>query len=233
MSVDVGFRFERFGRYTHESGMDYLFNEIWGSNNETVEKEISLNEEQNVFDFEADLETDEPLLDEYFDFDYEAMDEYLMKLEEKSLLESDVKISPRVESSETKSFKEGIEYRGRKKFEGLYTAGSYASVKGNTINIVYNELLSRGYSVFIEKTTSYNKFFFIVFNEGKRCNISIVFSKDDIESTYQAVCKKIDGAMLNIIGLNESYEKNAKWRYLNIIDFLLKKEELVFCDCQM
>ncbi len=111
----------------------------------------------------------------------------------------------------------------------VFIAYDYNSALGNINNIIYNELVSRGYSVYIEETKKCDSIIYYVTKNEERCYLTVEpygWCVSDLE--YIEMSRTIGGEKLNIIGFDESCEDNEDFVYLNIIDFLLHRRNIIF-----
>jgi hypothetical protein len=96
-------------------------------------------------------------------------------------------------------------------------------------NIVYNELINRGYEVFIGKT-HLGEVDFIAVMDGKKCFIQVSYIMDKqstIEKEFNAFNPVRDSAPKYVLSLDKVDLSHNGITHLNIEDFLLRKSDLV------
>jgi predicted AAA+ superfamily ATPase len=96
-------------------------------------------------------------------------------------------------------------------------------------NIVYNELISRGYEVFTGKTYK-SEIDFVVINGKKKCFIQVCYylhSKETIDREFDACSPINDAAPKYVLSLDEFDFSRNGIAHINLIDFLLNKNNLV------
>lgn len=96
-------------------------------------------------------------------------------------------------------------------------------------NIIYNELITRGYEVFTGKTYK-GEVDFVVIEGRKKCFIQVAYylhGKETIEREFSAFNPISDGAPKYVLSLDRfDYSRNGIG-HINIVDFLLKKKQIV------
>jgi len=96
-------------------------------------------------------------------------------------------------------------------------------------NIVYNELLSRGYHVFIGKTYK-GEVDFVAIKDGKKCFIQVSYllaSKETIQREFGAYKPITDASPKYVMSLDKVDLSRDGIVHLNIIDFLLQKRDIL------
>lgn len=96
-------------------------------------------------------------------------------------------------------------------------------------NIVYNELISRGYEVFTGKTYK-SEIDFVVINGKKKCFIQVCYylhSKETIDREFKAFSPINDAAPKYVLSLDKFDFSRNGIAHINLIDFLLNKKDLV------
>ena len=96
-------------------------------------------------------------------------------------------------------------------------------------NIVYNELLTRGYTVFAGKTYK-GEIDFVAIKNGKKCFIQLCYllaSEETIRREFGAFAKITDASPKYVLSLDKVDMSHDGITHLNIIDFLLRRVELV------
>lgn len=96
-------------------------------------------------------------------------------------------------------------------------------------NIIYNELLMRGYTVFTGKTYK-GEVDFVVIKEGKKCFAQVTYllaSKETIEREFGAFKPIKDNAPKYVFSLDKIDMSQNGITHLNIVDFLLEKVDIV------
>lgn len=96
-------------------------------------------------------------------------------------------------------------------------------------NIIYNELILRGYQVFTGKTYK-SEIDFVVINGKQKCFIQVTYylhAKETIEREFGAFDSISDSSPKYVLSLDRfDYSRNGIG-HINIVDFLLGKKELV------
>lgn len=96
-------------------------------------------------------------------------------------------------------------------------------------NIVYNELLIRGYHVFTGKTYK-GEVDFVAIKDGKKCFIQVAYllaSKETIQREFGAYKPITDASPKYVMSLDRIDMSRDGIVHLNIIDFLLRKKDLL------
>lgn len=95
-------------------------------------------------------------------------------------------------------------------------------------NIIYNELISRGYTVFTGKTYK-GEVDFVVIDGKRKCFIQVAYylnSKETIEREFGAFSPINDASPKYVLSLDRfDYSRNGIG-HLNIVDFLLEKKNI-------
>ena len=97
-------------------------------------------------------------------------------------------------------------------------------------NIIFNELLIRGYNIFIGKTYK-GEVDFVVVHNGKKCFIQVTYllaSQSTIEREFGAFAPIKDSSPKYVLSLDKIDMSRNGITHLNITDFLLHKKELKF-----
>lgn len=96
-------------------------------------------------------------------------------------------------------------------------------------NIIYNELRVRGYTVFAGKTNK-GEIDFVAVKEGKKCFIQVSYllaSEVTIQREFGAYSKITDASPKYVMSLDKVDLSHDGIIHMNIIDFLLRKKDLV------
>ncbi len=96
-------------------------------------------------------------------------------------------------------------------------------------NIVYNELRVRGFNVFAGKTYK-GEIDFVAVKDGKKCFIQVAYllsNKETIQREFGAYHKITDASPKYVMSLDKINMSHDGIVHINIIDFLLKKEDLM------
>ena len=96
-------------------------------------------------------------------------------------------------------------------------------------NIIFNELLTRGYKVFAGKTYK-GEIDFVAVKESRKCFIQVCYllaSEETIEREFGAYSKITDASPKYVMSLDKINMSHDGIVHLNIIDFLLGKEDLL------
>lgn len=96
-------------------------------------------------------------------------------------------------------------------------------------NIVYNELLSRGYHVFTGKTYK-GEVDFVAIKDGKKCFIQVSYllaSKETIQREFGAYKPITDASPKYVMSMDKVDLSRDGIVHLNIIDFLLQKRDIL------
>lgn len=95
-------------------------------------------------------------------------------------------------------------------------------------NIIYNELLTRGYHVFTGKTFR-GEIDFVVIKDGKKCFVQVSYllaSADTVRREFGAYDKITDASPKYVLSLDRLDMSQNGIIHMNIIDFLLRKKDL-------
>ncbi|MBO4394980.1 MAG: ATP-binding protein [Eubacterium sp.] len=96
-------------------------------------------------------------------------------------------------------------------------------------NIIYNELLTRGYTVFAGKTYK-GEIDFVAIKNGKKCFIQVAYllpTEDTIRREFGAYEKITDASPKYVMTLDKVDMSHDGIVHINIIDFLLRKTDLM------
>ncbi len=96
-------------------------------------------------------------------------------------------------------------------------------------NIIYNELLTRGYTVFAGKTYK-GEIDFVVIKGGKKCFIQVSYlmpTESIIQREFGAYSRITDASPKYVMSLDKIDMSHDGIIHLNIIDFLLRKVDLM------
>ena len=96
-------------------------------------------------------------------------------------------------------------------------------------NIIYNELLTRGYHVFTGKTYK-GEIDFVAIKDGKKCFIQVSYllaSAETIKREFGAYDKITDASPKYVLSLDKIDLSQNGIVHMNILDFLLHKKELM------
>lgn len=96
-------------------------------------------------------------------------------------------------------------------------------------NIIYNELLTRGYSVFTGKTHK-GEIDFVAIKNGKKCFIQVSYllaSAETIKREFGAYDKITDASPKYVLSLDKIDMSQNGIVHMNILDFLLCKKDLI------
>lgn len=96
-------------------------------------------------------------------------------------------------------------------------------------NIIYNELLTRGYTVFVGKTYK-GEIDFVAIKDGKKCFIQVSYllaSKETIQREFGAYKNITDASPKYVMSLDKIDLSHDGIVHLNIIDFLLRRRDLM------
>ena len=123
--------------------------------------------------------------------------------------------------------------------EKLYAVDmGFRTINTNTINyedtfflenIIYNELLARGYTVFAGKTYK-GEIDFVAIKNGKKCFLQVAYllaSEATIKREFCAYSKITDASPKYVMSLDKVDLSHDGITHLNIIDFLLGRKELM------
>ena len=96
-------------------------------------------------------------------------------------------------------------------------------------NIIYNELLTRGYNVFTGITYK-GEIDFVAIKDGKKCFIQVSYllaSADTIKREFGAYDKITDASPKYVLSLDKIDMSQNGIIHMNILDFLLHKKDLI------
>ena len=96
-------------------------------------------------------------------------------------------------------------------------------------NIIYNELLTRGFTVFAGKTFK-GEIDFVAIKDGKKCFIQVAYllaSEETIQREFGAYSKITDASPKYVMSLDKLDMSHDGIVHMNIIDFLLRKKDLM------
>lgn len=96
-------------------------------------------------------------------------------------------------------------------------------------NIIYNELLTRGYTVFAGKTFK-GEIDFVAIKGGKKCFIQVTYllaSEETIKREFGAYGSITDASPKYVMSLDKIDLSHDGIVHLNIIDFLLRRKDLM------
>ena len=96
-------------------------------------------------------------------------------------------------------------------------------------NIIYNELLTRGYNVFAGKTYK-GEIDFVAVKNGKKCFIQVAYlleSEKTIKREFGAYSNITDASPRYVMSLDKIDLSHDGIVHMNIIDFLLRKKDLM------
>ena len=96
-------------------------------------------------------------------------------------------------------------------------------------NIIYNELIMRGYTVFAGKTYK-GEIDFVAIKQGKKCFIQVTYllaSAETIKREFGAYSKITDASPKYVMSLDKVDMSHDGIVHMNIIDFLLRRKDLI------
>ena len=96
-------------------------------------------------------------------------------------------------------------------------------------NIIYNELITRGFTVFAGKTYK-GEIDFVAIKGGKKCFIQVAYllaSEDTIKREFGAYSKITDASPKYVMSLDKIDLSHDGIVHMNIIDFLLRRSDLM------
>lgn len=96
-------------------------------------------------------------------------------------------------------------------------------------NVIYNELISRGYTVFAGKTHK-GEVDFVVIKNGKKCFIQVSYllvNETTIKREFGAYAKITDASPKYVMSLDKIDMSHDGIIHINIIDFLLRRVDLI------
>lgn len=95
-------------------------------------------------------------------------------------------------------------------------------------NIVYNELLTRGFSVFTGRTYR-GEIDFVAVKNGKKCFIQVAYvlaNEETLEREFGAYRKIADASPKYVLSLDKPDLSRNGVAHLNLLDFLLRRKDL-------
>lgn len=96
-------------------------------------------------------------------------------------------------------------------------------------NVVYNELLSRGYTVFAGKTHK-GEIDFVAIKNGKKCFLQVTYllaSEKTIQREFGAYSNITDASPKYVMSLDKIDMSHDGIIHINIVDFLLRRVDLI------
>ena len=96
-------------------------------------------------------------------------------------------------------------------------------------NIIYNELITRGYTVFAGKTYK-GEIDFVAVKDGKKCFIQVAYllpTEKTMQREFGAYDRITDASPKHVMSLDKMDMSHDGVIHLNIIDFLLRKKDLM------
>ena len=96
-------------------------------------------------------------------------------------------------------------------------------------NIIYNELITRRYTVFAGKTKT-GEIDFVAIKGGKKCFIQVSYllaSENTIQREFGAYSKITDASPRYVMSLDKVDLSHDGITHINIIDFLLRKKDII------
>lgn len=114
----------------------------------------------------------------------------------------------------------------------------FRTINANTINyedtfflenIIYNELLTRGYTVFAGKTYK-GEIDFVAIRNGKKCFIQVAYllaSEETVKREFGAYSRITDASPKYVMSLDKLDMSHDGIVHMNIIDFLLRRTDLM------
>ncbi len=96
-------------------------------------------------------------------------------------------------------------------------------------NIIYNELITRGYTVFTGKTYK-GEIDFVAVKDGKKCFIQVAYllpTEKTMQREFGAYDRITDASPKHVMSLDKMDMSHDGIIHLNIIDFLLRKKDLM------
>lgn len=96
-------------------------------------------------------------------------------------------------------------------------------------NVIYNELILKGFHVFTGKTYK-GEVDFVAIKDGKKCFIQVTYllaSKETIEREFEAYKPIKDASPKYVLSLDKIDMSRDGIIHMNIVDFLLGKKELI------
>ena len=95
--------------------------------------------------------------------------------------------------------------------------------------MIYNELITRGYTVFAGKTFK-GEIDFVAIKNGKKCFIQVAYlmaNEKTIEREFGAYSKITDASPKYVMSLDKIDMSHDGIVHMNIIDFLLRRVDLM------
>ena len=96
-------------------------------------------------------------------------------------------------------------------------------------NVIYNELIARGFTVFAGKTFK-GEIDFVAIKGGKKCFLQVAYllaSEDTIKREFGAYSKITDASPKYVMSLDKIDLSHDGIVHINIIDFLLRRVDLI------
>ena len=96
-------------------------------------------------------------------------------------------------------------------------------------NIIYNELLTRGYTVFAGKTHK-GEIDFVAIRDGRKCFIQVTYllaSESTIKREFGAYSNITDASPKYVMSLDKVDLSHDGIIHMNILDFLLRRKDLI------
>ena len=96
-------------------------------------------------------------------------------------------------------------------------------------NIIYNELIARGYTVYAGKTYK-GEIDFVAIKGGKKCFIQVAYllaNEETVKREFGAYSKITDASPKYVMSLDKIDLSRGGIVHMNIIDFLLRREDLM------
>ena len=96
-------------------------------------------------------------------------------------------------------------------------------------NVIYNELITRGFTVFAGKTFK-GEIDFVAIKGGKKCFLQVAYllaSEDTIKREFGAYSKITDASPKYVMSLDKIDLSHDGIVHINIIDFLLRRVDLM------
>lgn len=96
-------------------------------------------------------------------------------------------------------------------------------------NIIYNELITRGFTVYAGKTYK-GEIDFVAIRNGKKCFVQVAYllaSEDTIRREFGAYDKITDASPKYVMSLDKIDMSHNGIIHVNIIDFLLRRIDLI------
>lgn len=96
-------------------------------------------------------------------------------------------------------------------------------------NVVYNEMITRGYTVFAGKTYK-SEIDFVAIKNGKKCFVQVSYllaSEETIKREFGAYSKITDASPKYVMSLDKIDMSHDGIIHINIVDFLLRRVDLI------